>query len=201
MSELKPATAVGDFLTAKDSTSTRLRLMAVFAAGYAALALPAIIFRNSDISSLGMSAFLAGALIILSAIDAVSFRLPDVLTLPLIAVGLVATWWLDWDHVEYRAAAALVGYVTLWLVAFVYLRFRRRPGLGLGDAKLFAAGGAWLGYDGLPTVLLYASLFALVVVALILGRSATSQLRLPFGPFIAFGIWVVWLYGTPNFWL
>ena len=80
----------------------------------------------------------------------------------------------------------------------LYSRLRGRDGLGLGDAKLFAASGAWLGLEGLPAVLLVAcgaAIVALLVDGLaIAGLSATT--RIPFGPFLAFGTWIVWLYGA-----
>ena len=69
--------------------------------------------------------------------------------------------------------------------------------MGLGDAKLLAASGAWLGAGALPTVLLWATGSALVCVLVASRRNPalTGASRLPFGPFLAFGIWLVWLYG------
>jgi leader peptidase (prepilin peptidase)/N-methyltransferase len=75
---------------------------------------------------------------------------------------------------------------------------RRRDGLGLGDAKLLAAGGAWLSWHALPSTLLIAAGFALVLA---LCASLAGKLRLstatcvPFGPFLAGAIWLSWLYG------
>ena len=64
--------------------------------------------------------------------------------------------------------------------------------------KLFAASGAWIGLEALPAVLFIASGTALcgVLLAGALGRRMTSTTRLPFGPFLAFGLWAVWLYGS-----
>lgn len=74
---------------------------------------------------------------------------------------------------------------------------RRRAELGLGDAKLFAAAGAWLSLEGLPSVMVWASCAALlgVLVAIHLRQPVEATTRVPFGPFLAFGFWVVWLYG------
>lgn len=197
MSEFKPANPAGDVLTAADSPSARVTLGVGYASGYLLAALPLLEWRTTSIPILAASVLLAALLVALSAVDTVSFRLPGTLTLPLTALGLAATWWLDLGRIEIRAAAALTGYASLWMVAALYLKFRHREGLGRGDAKLFAAAGAWLGFEGLPGVLLYASLLALVVVALAQGRSLTARMRLPFGPFLAFAIWLVWLYGPP----
>jgi leader peptidase (prepilin peptidase)/N-methyltransferase len=69
----------------------------------------------------------------------------------------------------------------------------RRAGLGLGDAKLFAAAGAWLSLEGLPSVMVWVSCAALV--AILLRQPVEATTRAPFGPYLAFGFWVVWLYG------
>ncbi len=83
------------------------------------------------------------------------------------------------------------------LIGWLYHRYRGLDGLGLGDAKLFAAAGAWVGAEGLSTVLLMACGSALVA-ALVwqqFDKSMDGQTAIPFGPFLAFGFWVVWLYG------
>ncbi len=131
------------------------------------------------------------ALLLLAGIDLRIQRLPDILTLPLVLVGLVLAvklgqWvWLD------RAAAAFLAWATFTALAAVYRRHRGREGLGGGDAKLLAAGGAWVGLAGLPWVVLLASLSALVFIAT--HRPWPPDRRLPFGPFLAASIWLVWL--------
>jgi len=151
---------------------------------------------------LAATAVLGSALVLLSAIDFETRRLPDSLTLPLMAMGLAAAVALDregqdWVVLGWRILSAGSGYLTLWGVAKAYLVLRGQPGLGLGDAKLMAAGGAWLGVEGLPTVLLVASVAALLLIAgaALRGHEITAKTSLAFGPFLALGIWLVWLYG------
>jgi leader peptidase (prepilin peptidase)/N-methyltransferase len=143
------------------------------------------------------SVLLGAALVTLSVIDLGTFRLPDAITLPLLATGLVLTWLLAWDAVWWRAAAALVGFLALAGIASVYHRVRGRHGLGLGDAKLFVAAGSWAGGEGLPSVLLWATgaAIASVLVAASLGKKTDRSSRIPFGPFLALGTWLVWTYG------
>jgi leader peptidase (prepilin peptidase) / N-methyltransferase len=76
-----------------------------------------------------------------------------------------------------------------------YFRRYGQEGLGLGDAKLFAAAGAWLGWQALPMALLIAAVSGLVV-ALALGKTARAT-PLPFGPALALGFWVTWLFKAP----
>ena len=172
-----------------------------FGVAYLAVAVPALHARDTPFEGMIASAILGAILVALSCIDVQTFRLPNVLTLPLVALGLIFTVIFAWDDLWLRIAAAGLGYAALYFVAEVYLRTRGHPGLGLGDAKLFAASGAWLGLEGLPGVLLIASLAALAWAALsrFSGRKITAQTRLAFGPFLAFGTWIVWLYGPPMF--
>jgi leader peptidase (prepilin peptidase) / N-methyltransferase len=140
---------------------------------------------------------LGWSLLTLAAIDWREFVLPDIITLPLIPSGLVVTWAIDpgllWGH----ALGALAGFGSLALIASVYRRLRGREGLGLGDAKLLAAAGAWLGWQGLPSVVLIAAVSALglaLATALGGGKLAWTS-RIAFGPHLALAFWLVWLYG------
>lgn len=136
---------------------------------------------------------LGWSLLTLAWIDAVSLRLPDALTLPLILAGLAEALWLDPDALTARALGAALGYTLLWGLAAGYRRLRGRDGLGLGDAKLLAAAGAWVGAGLLPTVLLLAAAGGL---AWALRRLRPDPLaRLAFGPPLAAATWVVWLWG------
>lgn len=127
----------------------------------------------------------------LSWIDIRSLRLPDVLTLPLLAAGLIQSWLLS-GEVIHAIIGAGAGYLVFVLVETGFRALRGKEGLGRGDAKLLAAGGAWCGWMGLPWIVLIASSSGLViagVMALILRRVPGM---LPFGPFLALGIASVW---------
>lgn len=143
------------------------------------------------------SAGLAAALAALAVIDLRSFRLPDALTLPLLAAGLGVAWAADLAPLWWRMLSAALGYLLLAGLAAAYLRLRGTPGLGLGDAKLLAAAGAWTGAEGLPTILLIAAATGLACAgaARVLGWDIDRMTRMPFGPFLALGTWVVWLFG------
>lgn len=132
------------------------------------------------------------ALAALAWIDMRSMRLPDVITLPLIAAGLVQSWYFT-GNVYDAAIGAAVGYLVFVLVEVSYRRLRGRDGLGRGDAKLLAAGGAWCGWMGIPWIVLIASGTGLAFAGLMLlaGRRVTGMM--PFGPFLALGIAAVWI--------
>lgn len=164
---------------------------------YLILALPVMVAVRPSLLDVTITVLLGLTLVALSVIDIDCLRLPDVLTLPLVGSGLGLALFLKWDDPIYRVGAALVGYGVLYAVSRLYERTRGRAGLGLGDAKLFAAAGAWVGFEGLATVLLCGSLSALVWAGYssFRGQVLSAATALPFGPFLAFGLWSVWLYG------
>ena len=164
---------------------------------YAGLALAPLRAETVPLAIIAVSVPLGAALIALSVIDLRTMRLPDALTLPLIAAGLLLGLALGWDGTMWRAGSAAAGYLFLFAIGHGYRALRGRAGLGLGDAKLFAAAGAWLGLEGLPSVMVWGSCAALlaVLIALLAGRRVEASSRIPFGPFLAFGFWMVWLYG------
>jgi leader peptidase (prepilin peptidase)/N-methyltransferase len=140
------------------------------------------------------AALLGWWLLLLAVLDFDHYWLPDRLTYPLILFGLGATALLTPALLLHHAAGAALGFVLLWSVATGYRALRGRHGLGGGDAKLFAAAGAWLGWYDLPLVLLVAAGTGLVA-ALILHRAEPGFLtkRLPFGTFLAPAIWIVYI--------
>jgi leader peptidase (prepilin peptidase)/N-methyltransferase len=145
------------------------------------------------------SCVLGWTLLALGWIDVEHMMLPDVLTLPLLLAGLGVTLLLDQADIADHALGAVLGYVAFRAIAAGYRAWRGRDGLGGGDAKLLAAAGAWLGWQALPWVVLEASLAGIgaALIARLLGHRISGTTALPFGPFIALGIWLVWLYGVP----
>jgi leader peptidase (prepilin peptidase)/N-methyltransferase len=145
----------------------------------------------------GLTILLGWALLALAIIDLRSLWLPDILTLPLGFAGLVLAWIFAPSSGSDHAIGAVVGYVLLAAARRIYRRYRGREGLGEGDARLFGAAGAWVGWQGLGTVLLYAGFTALAVLLIgaRAGRPIGWTTRLPFGAHLCLAIWLVWLYG------
>lgn len=127
----------------------------------------------------------------LSWIDARTFRLPDVLTLPLVVAGLAQAWLLRGDTLS-AAIGATMGYLFFVCVETVFRKVRGKDGLGRGDAKLLAAGGAWCGWMGLPWIVLIASGAGLVFAGLMTLAGRRPGGMIPFGPFLALGIAALW---------
>jgi leader peptidase (prepilin peptidase) / N-methyltransferase len=146
---------------------------------------------------LWLSCLLGWTLLALIASDFKYFLLPDFLTLPLLAAGLAAGWAFDPDSARDRVVGAASGFLVIVALRQAYWHLRRREGIGLGDAKLFAAAGAWVSWSGLPSVMLIAVTVALAGVLLRQWRDAdvAASDSVPFGAFLSLGIWLVWLYG------
>jgi leader peptidase (prepilin peptidase)/N-methyltransferase len=165
----------------------------------AALALAAVAAASQpDAARIWAGCVLGWGLLALAWIDWTHLRLPDALTLPLVLLGLAETALLDPAAAADHAAAAALGYLAFRAVAWGYRRLRGRAGLGMGDAKLLAASGAWVGLAALPNVVLAGALLGLATAALQslrggLGPGPRRTTPIPFGPGLALATWGVWL--------
>lgn len=139
-----------------------------------------------------VSLFLATSLLILSWIDLDRYLLPDFLTIPLTVMGVGVFYMLE-GRIWLSLTGAIIGYLLIAGIAFAWRARFGRDGIGLGDAKLLAAGGAWVGAFGLPFILLVASGLGLVFVLVFKNvRHPHTEFHLPFGPLLSLGIWWVW---------
>jgi leader peptidase (prepilin peptidase)/N-methyltransferase len=135
-------------------------------------------------------------LLALGSIDLRCWLLPDALTLPLVVAGLAVTAWLEPAGLTAAALGAAFGYLGLRLIGSIYRLLRGSDGVGEGDAKLLAASGAWLGAAMLPDVILLAASTALAAALCLrlAGIRLGARSALPFGPFLAFATWLIWLF-------
>jgi len=142
----------------------------------------------------------SAALVTLALIDWDTTLLPDDLTLPLVWAGLVAAA-LQWIPVSLNASlwGAVAGYLSLWLVYWGFKLVTGKEGMGYGDFKLFAALGAWFGWQTLIPMILLASVIGAVIG---IAMKFTSGLReggyIPFGPFLAGAGLTALLWGPAN---
>lgn len=130
--------------------------------------------------------FLAG----LSWTDIKSYRLPDKLTFPLMGLGLIEGYIAN--VFSERVIGMALGYLVFVTIEYGFKALRGKDGLGRGDAKLLAAGGAWCGWMGLPFIVLIASGFGLLAALMPSIRQSSENGRIPFGPFLALGIFMIW---------
>ncbi|MCU5771416.1 A24 family peptidase [Erwiniaceae bacterium BAC15a-03b] len=130
------------------------------------------------------------AAVVLSEIDRRHLLLPDVLTLPLLWCGLLFNLQRSSQHLQHAVSGALCGYLSFWLLYWLYRVARKREGLGRGDTKYFAAIGAWTGMSALPMV---ATLAAATGIIIWLGKKVRREKTIlqPFGPCLSVAGWLV----------
>jgi leader peptidase (prepilin peptidase) / N-methyltransferase len=129
----------------------------------------------------------ASALVVLFAIDLEHQILPNVITLPGIVAGLAASWFLPPGWLSSLIGAAAGGGILL-AIAEAYYRVRGQEGLGMGDVKMLAMIGAFLGWKLTIVTLMMASFSGTIVgLALIVSRRGGMKYALPFGTFLALG--------------
>jgi len=173
-----------------------LALLALVTFGATPMALVAFVFT--------------AALLLITFVDFDHQFIPDEISLPGIVVGLAASFLTGAPTPREAVLGALVGGGALWLVAWSYMRATGVEGMGLGDVKLLAMIGAFLGWRAIPAVLIVASLtgsaVGLVLIVIQRGpaarrairtlgptalvpflRRASRRTELPFGPYLALG--------------
>jgi leader peptidase (prepilin peptidase) / N-methyltransferase len=152
--------------------------------------------RVMQIASVFATAVLGSTLLVLSLIDIRTHRLPDSLTLPLAAIGLSLPFWMEAGlPFELRLVGTAIGFASLWAIAALFRRLRGYDGLGLGDAKLLGAAGAWLGPYALAPLMLIATCVALIAIggAVLAGQRVSARTAIPFGPFLCLGFFTMWM--------
>lgn len=186
---------------AKEYGISRWEMAASLAVAAAAGAASAQLSNSMMIAA--MTALLAWAMALITFVDRRQFTIPDALSLPTIPLGILASAVAPGvvnaiSTAQDSLVAAIVGAGVLFTVRYVYLRYRGVEGLGLGDVKLAASAGAWVGLDWLAATCLLATCAALLAVLLrgLLGKPAetTLQTAVPFGSFIAPSAVLVWLW-------
>lgn len=135
------------------------------------------------------------ALVALFAIDLEHHLLPDVITLPGIAVGLAASLFLPPGLVE-SLIGLLIGGGVLWLIGEAYYRYSGEEGMGGGDVKMLAMIGAFLGWKLVLVTLVLSSVAGSVLgLAIIAVKRGGMKYALPFGTFLALGALAASLIG------
>jgi len=142
-------------------------------------------------------------LIAMTGIDIDHQLLPDSLTLPLMWLGLLAAVVIGPTpglalpvSPPDAILGAIAGYLSLWSVFHIFRLITGKEGMGYGDFKLFAALGAWMGWQSLLLIiLLSAATGALLGILMIVLRGRDRAAPMPFGPYLAAAGWIAMLYG------
>jgi leader peptidase (prepilin peptidase)/N-methyltransferase len=142
-------------------------------------------------------------LIALTMIDFDTQFLPDQLTYPLLWLGLLVSlcgpvWAEGAPPVTPRDSiiGAVAGYLSLWSVFWAFKLLTGKEGMGYGDFKLFAALGAWLGWQMLLPIILFASgVGAIFGIVIMIRQRKGKDTPIAFGPFLAIAGWLAMIFG------
>ncbi len=142
------------------------------------------------------AAVFSSLLLALAVIDAAHFLLPDRLTYLTLGLGLAASFGVSWTTPLASVLGAAAGAAVLLLMIGAWYLFRRVRGMGLGDVKMLAGVGAFLGPYGMLLTLFLACLFGAVfgLLLMVRGRLGWGS-RLPFGVFLSIGAAVSLFFG------
>lgn len=138
-------------------------------------------------------------LIVLCFIDLRKQLLPDTITLPMLWLGLLFSLFSLYVTPYLSILGGILGYIILWIAAWLYKIIRKKEGMGHGDLKMLAMLGAWFGPQMVINILIMAIIFALIASLFLLSlKKITTQKPIPFGPFIAVSAWISMMTG-PTF--
>lgn len=127
--------------------------------------------------------------VIIFFIDLKHFIIPNEITFPLMALGFVKSFDPNINSIfpNYLNSliGGLIGYLIIYLIIFFYKYVRKKEGMGLGDAKLFAVIGFWFGWISIPFVIFLSSIIALISISPnLINKSKNISSEIPFGPYI-----------------
>ena len=139
--------------------------------------------------------------LIIFFIDLKHFIIPDILNFSLIFLGLLKNFIpiknLNFNYdIEQSIIGGVVGYLTIWIIIFVYKKLKNLDAMGLGDAKLMAAIGTFFGLKSIPLILFLSSIIALLIVLpSLINKTRNLKAEIPFGPYILISAGFYYFYG------
>ena len=135
-------------------------------------------------------------LISIALIDFDTMVIPDQFSLSLMWLGLFISLWFVFIQPTDAIKGALLGYLLLWVVFHLFKLVTGKEGMGYGDFKLLAAGGAWFGMKAVMLIIIMSAFVGAVLGSLFLFINKNNKNKqIPFGPYLAGGIWLTMLYG------
>jgi leader peptidase (prepilin peptidase)/N-methyltransferase len=129
-------------------------------------------------------------LIMIFFIDLENFIIPDSLNFIIMGLALLKNFLPNFDtslihEINQSIIGGMVGYLSIWLIIYLYKTFKKIDGMGFGDAKLMAGIGLLFGWQSIPFIIFVASILGLIfVVPSLIKKQKTMRTEIPFGPFI-----------------
>jgi leader peptidase (prepilin peptidase)/N-methyltransferase len=162
-----------------------------------------IIFLSfNSLATLIFLCILSLILIMIFFIDLENFIIPDVLNFSIMFLALLKNFLPNLNtsfvqEINQSIIGGIVGYLSIWIIIFLYKTIKKIDGMGLGDAKLIAGIGLLFGWQSIPFVLFVASILGLIfVVPSLIKKQKNMRTEIPFGPFIILACLIYFVYGS-----
>ena len=150
-----------------------------------------LIYLNyNDLSTIIFLLVLSLIYIIIFFIDLENFIIPDSLSFSVMTIALLKNFLPNFNtnfihEINQSIIGGMVGYLSIWLIIYLYKTFKKIDGMGFGDAKLMAGIGLLFGWQSIPFILFVSSILGLIfVVPSLIKKQKTMRTEIPFGPFI-----------------
>ena len=150
-----------------------------------------LIYLNfEDLYAITFLSILSLILIMIFFIDLENFIIPDSLNFIIMGLALLKNFLPNFGtslihEINQSIIGGMVGYLSIWLIIYLYKTFKKIDGMGFGDAKLMAGIGLLFGWQSIPFILFVASILGLIfVVPSLIKKQKTMRTEIPFGPFI-----------------
>ena len=161
-----------------------------------------IIFLSfNSLATLIFLCILSLILIMIFFIDLENFIIPDVLNFSIMFIALLKNFLPNLNtsfiqEINQSIIGGIVGYLSIWIIIFLYKTIKKIDGMGLGDAKLIAGIGLLFGWQSIPFVLFISSVLGLIfVIPSLLSKKKNMRSEIPFGPFIIASSIVYFTFG------
>ena len=162
-----------------------------------------LIYLNfKNLNTIIFLSILSLILIIIFFIDLENFIIPDILNFFIMGLALFKNFLPNFNtslihEINQSIIGGMVGYISIWLIIYLYKTFKKIDGMGLGDAKLMAGIGLLFGWQSIPFVLFVSSILGLIfVVPSLIKKQKNMRTEIPFGPFIILACLVYFAYGS-----
>ena len=162
-----------------------------------------LIYLNfENLNTIIFLSILSLILIIIFYIDLENFIIPDSLNFSIMGLALFKNFLPNFNtslihEINQSIVGGMVGYISIWLIIYLYKTFKKIDGMGLGDAKLMAGIGLLFGWQSIPFVLFVSSILGLIfVVPSLIKKQKNMRTEIPFGPFIILACLVYFVYGS-----
>ena len=162
--------------------------------------LPAFFYISNSMDKVILWPFLLfffSSLIIATFVDLKHWIIPDKITLPGIIIGFLYSFFQEYITWYSSLLGILIGGGILYLIGIIYIKWKNIEGIGGGDVKFLAMGGAFLGVTNTILSLIISSLTGAIIgaILIIIKKKSPSELAIPFGPFLALGMFISFLWG------